>query len=265
MLVSGFTGAPVSQILVIGIVASSLLANVADVKHYFWIGVRPHLWDYWQAWRLLTWQLCYTNTTEVLFAAMTVYQLRVIERLWGSRKFASFLLFTLPYTTLIPPLLLALVIRPLTFNRTNVLPAGPTAIVFATLAQYHAAIPYIYKYRVSPPSPTSDAAGIMLTSKSTSYLLPLQLALSQLPGSAITAAVGWVVGYAYRYEVLPGAARWRVPDLTKWRNARAESPEELPRETEGDAALSSGAERRPGGGRRRGLAGEVADRSAAVL
>ncbi|KAK4974090.1 hypothetical protein LTR28_010485 [Elasticomyces elasticus] len=233
MLVSGFTGAPVSQILVIGIVASSLLANVADVKHYFWIGVRPHLWDYWQAWRLLTWQ--------------------------------SFLLFTLPYTTLIPPLLLALVIRPLTFNRTNVLPAGPTAIVFATLAQYHAAIPYIYKYRVSPPSPTSDAAGIMLTSKSTSYLLPLQLALSQLPGSAITAAVGWVVGYAYRYEVLPGAARWRVPDLTKWRNARAESPEELPRETEGDAALSSGAERRPGGGRRRGLAGEVADRSAAVL
>ncbi|KAK4994454.1 hypothetical protein LTR66_005525 [Elasticomyces elasticus] len=229
MLASGFTDAPVSQILVIGIVASSLLANVADVKHYFWIGVRPHLWDYWQVWRLLTWQ--------------------------------SFILFTLPYTTLIPPLLLALVIRPLTFNRINVLPAGPTAIMFAILAQYHAAIPYIYKYRVSPPSPTSDTAGVMLTSKSTPYLLPLQLALSQLPGSAIAAAVGWVVGYAYRYEVLPGAARWRFPDSMKWRTARADRLEELPRGTEGDAALSSGAERRPGGGRRRGLTGEVADRS----
>jgi len=33
-------------------------------------------------------QVCYTNATEVIFAALTVYQLRLIERLWGSRKFA---------------------------------------------------------------------------------------------------------------------------------------------------------------------------------
>lgn len=32
-------------------------------------------------------QACYTNSTEVLFAVMTIYHLRVIERLWGSRKF----------------------------------------------------------------------------------------------------------------------------------------------------------------------------------
>lgn len=88
MLASGFTNAPVSQLLVFGIVASSFVASLTDAKYYFWIEVRPHLFDYWQFWRLLTWQLCYTNSTEVLFAAMTFYQLRVIERLWGSRKFA---------------------------------------------------------------------------------------------------------------------------------------------------------------------------------
>lgn len=33
-------------------------------------------------------QACFANSTEVLFAAMTFYHLRVIERLWGSRKFA---------------------------------------------------------------------------------------------------------------------------------------------------------------------------------
>lgn len=88
MLASGFTNAPVTQLLVFGIVASSFVASLTDTKYYFWIEVRPHLFDYGQFWRLLTWQLCYTNSTEVLFAAMTFYQLRVIERLWGSRKFA---------------------------------------------------------------------------------------------------------------------------------------------------------------------------------
>ena len=38
-----------------------------------------------------------------------------------------------------------LVVRPLSWGRINYLPAGPTPIVFALLAQYHSAIPYIYK------------------------------------------------------------------------------------------------------------------------
>ena len=88
MIASGFTNAPVSKALVVGVVATSFLSSLTDTKYYFWIQVRPHLFDYWQIWRLFTWQLCYTNSTEVIFAAMTFYQLRVIERLWGSRKFA---------------------------------------------------------------------------------------------------------------------------------------------------------------------------------
>jgi len=88
MLSSGFTNAPVTRSLLVAIVLSAFLATITDTKYYLWIEVRPHLLDYHQFWRLLTWQLCYTNSTEVLFAAMTLYQLRVIERLWGSRKFA---------------------------------------------------------------------------------------------------------------------------------------------------------------------------------
>lgn len=88
MLASGFTNAPVTRTLVLGVVLTSFLASITDTKYFIWIEIRPHLLDYWQLWRLLTWQLCYTNSTEALFAAMTLYQLRVIERLWGSRKFA---------------------------------------------------------------------------------------------------------------------------------------------------------------------------------
>ena len=43
-------------------------------------------------------------------------------------------------------------------------------------------------------------------------MLAGQLALSQLPGSAVAAAVGWLVGVAWRNEIGPGGwARWRVP------------------------------------------------------
>lgn len=87
MITSGFTNAPVSRALIIGIVLTAVAATITDNKYYLWIEVRPHLLDYRQYWRLATWQLAYTNSTEVLFAAMTLYQLRVIERLWGSSKF----------------------------------------------------------------------------------------------------------------------------------------------------------------------------------
>ena len=132
----------------------------------------------------------------------------------------------MPYTTLLPPLILTFVLRPLTFGHLNHLPAGPTALLFALVANYYAAVPYTYRYTISPwapPAPTTSASSssqsmtalwsrsLTLTSKSLSYLAPLQLALSQFPGSLLAAAIGWGVGTAYRRDMLPGASRWRVP------------------------------------------------------
>lgn len=83
-----FTNAPVTRTLVLGLVSGSIAASLFDVKHYFYIIVDAHLWRYHQLWRLLTYQLCCTNSSEVLFASMTLYHLRVIEQMWGSRKYA---------------------------------------------------------------------------------------------------------------------------------------------------------------------------------
>lgn len=245
MISSGFTNAPVSQVLVFGTVIGSLVASLTDTRYYLPIAVVPHIWGYGQLWRVLTWGWVWTNSTEVLFGVLGFYQLRVVERIWGSRKFLvgpsdtlawitksrnytnnapqSFIIATLPYTTLLPPLLLTFVLRPLSFGYVNYLPSGPTAILFALLANYYAAIPYTYKYRIAPstPSPSSTSPtqqatsiwsrSLTVTSKATSYLAPFQLALSQLPGSAIAAAVGWAVGTAYRRDLLPGVQGWRVP------------------------------------------------------
>lgn len=129
---------------------------------------------------------------------------------------------------LLPPLLLALVVRPLSLNTLNYLPSGPTAVIFSLLCQFYAAIPHVYKYRLSTGIPSAAAstsssssasastAGsgptILLSDKSTTYLLASQLALSQFPYSLLPAAVGWAVGYAWRIDALPGsAAAWRLP------------------------------------------------------
>lgn len=130
-------------------------------------------------------------------------------------------------TSIIPPVLLTAVIRPLTWGVFDFLPAGPTPLIFAILAQYHAMVPHIYQYKVAlttgpPPRRTGgsssnvedddDIPALVFSDKSTKYLMALQLALFQWPGSLLGAVVGWLVGQAWRSELIPGAlTRWRVP------------------------------------------------------
>jgi hypothetical protein len=171
----------------------------------------------------------------------------------------------LPFTLLLPPFL-AFVLRPLTFGHVNYLPAGPTPILFALLAQYHAAIPPLYQYRIGTTSPsTSSISGIpssaiSFTSKSTNYFFPLQLALSQFPSSILPALVGWAVGYAYRNEILPGVS-WRAPGWLVGQSSRRDAGrmEAMRRRLEGDSEVSTtgvdsisldndGARHRPTGG-----------------
>ncbi|PWY87564.1 hypothetical protein BO70DRAFT_332559 [Aspergillus heteromorphus CBS 117.55] len=273
MLTSGLTNAPISKTLLIYTIASSIALAILDLKHLTSIHVVPHIWQYGQFWRILVWQVAgFANSTEALFAAMLAYHLRVVERGWGGRKFATFLLTTLPYTTLLPPLILILVLKPLSLGTINYLPSGPVATIFALLAQYHASVPRTFTYRVSTstsaptsttitsaataatatatdtpststststaatttpspsqsqsatpspfhsaqqPKPTSSTSlTLLLSDKSTTYLVAAQLALSQFPGMLLPAAVGWCVGWAWRMEVLPLpglGGTWRVP------------------------------------------------------
>lgn len=114
-------------------------------------------------------------------------------------------------------------------------------MIFALLAQYHAIIPNLYKYRIVTPSTTSgeNPSGILLTDKFTTYLLAAQLALSQFPGSVLAAVVGWLVGYAWRRELLPGATRWRVSKSILRESSESERFEGMRRRLEGERALAA--------------------------
>ncbi|KAL4881953.1 hypothetical protein BJY04DRAFT_217655 [Aspergillus karnatakaensis] len=252
MLTSGLTHTPLTKFLLIYTITASIALSIFDLKHLPALTVTPHLFPYGQFWRCAIWQVAgFVNSTEALFAALLVYHLRVIERGWGSIKLATFILTTLPYTTLLPPLVLALLVKPLSLGKINYLPSGPTATIFALLAQYHASIPSTYRYTISTsasgPSPTpSTISGttptsspstpsqtpqnhpqpstsskksltLSLSDKSTTYLIALQLALSQFPHMLTPSVLGWIVGVAWRADVLPflsgsqGSKGWRVP------------------------------------------------------
>jgi hypothetical protein len=185
----------------------------------------------------------------------------------------SFILTTACITTILPPIL-TLILRPVTFGLFNYLPAGPTPIIFAVLAQYHAIIPHVYKYRLalSASPPTDDNfVGLTFSDKSYRYLLAAQLALSQWPGSLLGALVGWVVGYSWRNDLLPGALmKWRIPGWIVGirTEKRVEDFEGLRRRLEGEdpastatTATASGAQGRvdADAGRRRTMGQQIFD------
>jgi membrane associated rhomboid family serine protease len=217
MLSSGFVNTPITRSLILSLISASLVASIADLKHLLPIQPTPHLYPYLQFWRLCTWQIAYTSSTDLLFATLLLYQFRVLERLWGSRKFTSFLCVSAIWTGLLAPALLSTVVRLVSWGRWNYLPGGMTGVVFAALAVWREEVPRLYRYKIvtgspDPRSGSNDTPGVILSDKTTTYVMAAQLALSQFPYSLLAASVGWIVGLAWGGDLLPGRMNaWRIP------------------------------------------------------
>lgn len=238
---SGFSHAPVTRFVILLSISTSILSSILDIKHYLPIRPTPHLWPYVQFSRILTFQTAYISSTELLFSTALFYQFRVLERLWGSRKYASFLFVCFWLNVLLLPALVT-VLKLGTLGMYNYLPSGLTAVVYACLSAWADEIPQLYRYKIitaaTPGSSVggqrgvdgaADASGssgqgattaraqqppgIVLSDKSTTYLIAAQVALSQFPYQLLPAAVGWTIGTAWMGELLPGGlGRWRVPN-----------------------------------------------------
>lgn len=125
----------------------------------------------------------------------------------------------------------------------------------------------------SSPSESDDARGLTLSDKSFRYIFPLQLALTAWPGSLLGAAVGWVVGSAWRSDLLPTAVtQWRLPGWVVGSSAdlRSREFEGLRRRLEGESASSataSGVQGQEEGeaGRRRTLGQQVLEQVSGAI
>ena len=88
------------------IIASSTFTSLLTLKPYTHIQIVPHLLHQWQWWRIPVWMASYSNAGEVLFACLAVYNLRGLERIFGSRKYAVILLCFAILTIVIPNIFL---------------------------------------------------------------------------------------------------------------------------------------------------------------
>lgn len=161
-------------------------------------------------------------------------------------------------------------LRPLAPGLFNYMPAGPTPIIFAILAQFHAIVPQMYKYRIamSQAPPTNEQfSGLTLSDKSYQYAIAFHLALLQWPGSVIGAAVGWVVGHSWRAGLLPTSfTTWRLPGWLVGSGSyrRSAEFEGLRRRLEGEipaTAVATGAQNQAEGqaDRRRTMGQQIMD------
>ncbi len=215
---SGLSHTPVTRVALLVSIALSILAAVLDVQYLVPLKPTPHLWPYLQFSRLLTYQTAATSSTELLFATVLLYQFRVLERLWGSRKYASFLVVVWWLDVLLVPAL-CLLLKLATWGWYNYVPGGLTGLVFAGLSVWGDEVPRLARYKILVDGHTKG--GVLLSDKSSTYLLAAQLALSQFPYNLLPAAVGWAVGTAWTGELLPaGLARWRVPAWLVGESAR---------------------------------------------
>ncbi len=249
MQTSGFTSTPTTVLLLLLSTALSLLASITSNKHQLPLSPYPHLYPYLQLQRLLTHQVAYTSSTELLFSSVLLYQLRVLERLFGTRKFVSFVLVCAAWEAVLAPLAVALVLRPLSWGSWDYVPAGMQGLVMAALAVWGEEVPRLWRWQVLLPSAytgsntslspsrrrsrsgdttsrdggagndetSTDKEGraawtITFSDKTPTYLLALQLSLSQFPSSLLPASTGYLIGLAWHGDFLPGRmSGWRVP------------------------------------------------------
>ncbi|KAI5123411.1 hypothetical protein M0805_006117 [Coniferiporia weirii] len=193
-----FHHAPVSKGLMIGCAATSLVASIFDVKHYLHLQLIPHLSRHHQYWRLFVHHFAFSNSSELLLAEILLYNVSIpIERMFGSTKFASFSVASLLTSTVFE--LGALLL----FNKLglNVLPSGPVTLVFSILYQFSRLVPHSYTFRIF---------GVTVTNKVFMYIIALQLAISQPPGSIAATLIGILSGQLYRADVL-GLKSFRLP------------------------------------------------------
>ncbi|KAF8622179.1 hypothetical protein AX15_007291 [Amanita polypyramis BW_CC] len=193
-----FEHALVTKGLMIGSAVSSILVGLFDMKHYLHLQFVPHISRYHQYWRLPMHHMAFSNSTDLLLAEILLFNVGVlIERQFGSVKYASFVLITFLIGTIFEFVSLIL------FHRfgLNHIAMGPSILIFSILYQYSRIVPAAYKFRIF---------GIPLSNKNMPYLLALQLAISRLPGSAAVAVIGITTGQLYRSD-LANLKSYRIP------------------------------------------------------
>ncbi|MBN3307644.1 UBAC2 protein, partial [Amia calva] len=185
--------APVSKgLLLIPSALAFLLTVVFPQYQTFFIYNLQAVREELQVWRLLCGRLICLDLKDTFCSSLLIYNFRIFERRYGSRKFASFLLGVWILSALFDALL-AEALRSVFGVKVDVLPSGPLGPVFALFVPFFCSIPRVQVTQV--------LGQLAITNKSLVYILGLQLFTSS-PFMWIITLNGLVSGLLYHHNVL---------------------------------------------------------------
>ncbi|CAD6884301.1 unnamed protein product [Tilletia laevis] len=218
MPVSGFADAPLTKGLLIFSCLLPLFANVLQLKPYAHLQLLPHVLRQGQYWRLVTYQLCYTNSSEVLLSALLLYRSgRTVERIFSTPKYAAFVLFSLVVQAALTIAIILVMMRtsaeswfalavPTVWRESGRLPGGPFGLIAALVYQHSQLVPDLWLVKLGP---------VLIGDRALDWVLLMLLCVSQAQGSFLLCVVGIVASalYASHIPVL-GQLRWiRIPSF----------------------------------------------------
>ncbi|XP_030636253.1 ubiquitin-associated domain-containing protein 2 isoform X1 [Chanos chanos] len=145
-----------------------------------------------QFWRLLSGRLICLDLKDTFCSGLLIYNFRIFERRFGSRKFASFLFGTWVLSAVVDFLLIE-ALHFLFELQVDVLPAGLLGPVFSLFVPFYSSIPRVQV--------TQMLGQIFITNKSLVYIVGLQL-LTSSAFMWVIALSGLISGLLYYADVL---------------------------------------------------------------
>lgn len=166
-----------------------------------------------EIWRIVTSQYCFSSTVEAVSGLILIYNLRVFERMLGSKKFAAFL--TLSWCVTVASEMAMSILCSVASYRYIAAP-GPFFFIYALLPMFHrknfhfifvhvsvVAILFFYAgssvvgYLPKNSSIRFTRLGIEFSDKTFTYIIAAQLVFYEVPSSLLPVAVSIVFGYLY--------------------------------------------------------------------
>lgn len=198
---STFTNAPITKVSIIGCSLLSFL--LSNHQHLLDLPLKPELTRNLQLWRIISHHLVCSDLFDVLLIVTLLWNTSIpIERIFGSTKYASFLIVTIVIGSFLE--LLVLVIGNQLFDYKSI-PSGPFLITFSILYQHQTLIPSLHDYIITPFKFDSHTFSPHLLSLFIFCLNP------------ISSTLGLLVGSIYRVNRFK-LNTWRMPSryLPKW-------------------------------------------------
>ncbi|XP_051051158.1 ubiquitin-associated domain-containing protein 2 [Phodopus roborovskii] len=200
---SGLYKAPLSKSLLLvpsalSLLLTLLLPHCQKLFAYDLHAVKNDL----QIWRLVCGRIICLDLKDTFCSSLLIYNFRIFERRYGSRKFASFLLGSWVLSALFDFILVEAVQRSFAVPVASNLPSGFLAPVFALFVPFYCSIPRVQVAQILGP--------LSITNKTLIYILGLQLFTS---GSYIwiVAISGLISGVCYDRKVFRVHQALRVP------------------------------------------------------